>query len=152
MGEFLTASIVSLGLILASAAIFYEVIAHLWLFLPKLEGRPRRQILLTLLTLFGAHTAVVWLFGLTFYGLEHEQGFGHLAGSIGQGMMDYVYFSSVTYSSLGLGDVYPTGGLRMLVGVEAIMGLILIGWTITFTYLVTEKYIAHREARHKRRR
>jgi hypothetical protein len=28
------------------------------------------------------------------------------------------------------------------------MGLILIGWTVTFTYLVTEKYLAHKRRKH----
>jgi hypothetical protein len=38
--------------------------------------------------------------------------------------------------------------LRLLVGIEAILGLILIGWTITFTYIVTERYLAHRKEKH----
>ena len=80
--------------------------------------------------------------------MSDHLGFGEISGTVGHGMMDYVYFSAVTYSSLGLGDVYPTGGLRMLCAVEAIMGLLLIGWTVTFTYLVTDKYLAHKRRKH----
>lgn len=144
MIDFLVASLVSLTLLVSCAAIFYEVLAHVWVRLPRVEGRPRTQILFTILTLFGAHTVCVWLFGVTYFLLERYGDFGALAGNTPDGFLRYIYFSVVTYSSLGLGDVYPTGGLQLLVGVESILGLILIGWSVTFTYLVTEKYLFHR--------
>lgn len=142
--EFFVASVVSLGLILFCTAMFYEILAHVWLLLARLEARPRLQILVTVLSAFAGHTIAVWAFGLTAYVMSDHLGFGEIAGTVGHGVMDYVYFSAVTYSSLGLGDVYPTGGLRLVTAVEAITGLLLIGWTVTFTYLVTEKYLAHR--------
>lgn len=148
---FAQAAGISIALIIACVAIFYEVLAYCLMHLPKLEGHPRKQILLTVLMSFVGHTAAVWLFGLTYYVLSQHLGFGGLKGEIDHEMIDYVYFSAVSYSSLGLGDVYPVGGLQLLVGVEAILGLILIGWTITFTYLVTDKYLAHRSNRHQRR-
>ncbi len=146
--EFVVASVVSLGLILFCTAMFYEILAHVWLVLPRLEKHPRLQILLTVFSAFVGHTIAVWAFALTFYILDHGFGFGSLKGDTVHHILDYAYFSVVSYSSLGLGDVAPTGGLRLLVGVEAIMGLILIGWTVTFTYLVTEKYLAHKRRRH----
>ena len=56
-----------------------------------------------------------------------------------EGFLDYLYFSSVTYTSLGLGDVFPVGHLRFLTGVEALNGLVLIAWTGAFTYLAMGK-------------
>lgn len=151
MEQFAIAGSLSLLLILVCSAMFYEVLAHVWVNLPRLEGRPRLQILLTILATFLAHTVAVWAFGLTYYVLDKHFGFGTLAGNISHEMLEYVYFSSVSYSSLGLGDVYPTEGLQLLVGVEAILGLILIGWSVTFTYLVTEKYLVHRRERKVKR-
>ncbi len=148
--HFLIASVIATGLILVCVAIFYEIMAHVWLMLPRLEGRPRTQILLTVFASFLGHTIAVWVFGLTYYALEQYFAFGALTGHIEHGIFDFVYFSAVSYSSLGLGDVTPIGGLRLLVGVEAILGLILIGWTITFTYIVTEKYLVHRREKHKK--
>ena len=147
MTNFLIASLISLGLIAFCVAVFYEIMAHVWLLLPRLEGRPRTQILFTVLASFAGHTVAVWVFALTYFVLNYF-GFGTLTGHIDHHILDYVYFSVVSYSSLGLGDVAPTGGLRLLVGVEAILGLILIGWTITFTYIVTERYLAHRKEKH----
>lgn len=144
MQDFFIAAAISLMLILSCSAVFYEVLAHVWVNLPRLDGRPRAQIILTILATFLAHTVAVWIFGLTYYALDHWFDFGTLAGNITHELLEYIYFSAVSYSSLGLGDVYPTGGLQLLVGVEAILGLIMIGWSVTFTYLVTEKYLFHR--------
>ncbi len=150
MESFLIASLISLALIVVSVILFYEILAHVWLWLPKIEGKPALQILLTILAAFVGHTIVIWIFGLTYYALANHAGFGSLGGAV-HGIRDYVYFSGVTYSSLGLGDVYPTGDMRMLIAVEVILGLILIGWTITFTYLFTEKYLVHKRERHQRK-
>lgn len=152
MENFFIASAVALGLITFCVAVFYEIMAHVWLVLPRLEGRPRTQILFTVLASFAGHTVAVWMFALTYFVLANHLGFGMLTGNIDHHILDYVYFSVVSYSSLGLGDVAPTGGLRLLVGIEAILGLVLIGWTIAFTYLVTERYLAHRQAQHSKRK
>ncbi|MDX2095562.1 MAG: ion channel [Alphaproteobacteria bacterium] len=138
------ASLISLALILTCSSLFYEVLAHVWVRLPKIEGRPRLQIVFTIFATFFGHTLCIWIFGVTYYLLDKLFHFGTLGGNITHELLEYVYFSSVSYSSLGLGDVYPTGGLQLLVGVEAILGLVLIGWSVTFTYLVTEKYLFHR--------
>ena len=149
MENFLIAAGISLTLIMACVTAFYEVLAHVWVNLPRLEGRPRTQILFTLLATFFAHTVAVWVFGTAYYVLDHFFDFGTLNGTITHEFIEYIYFSAVSYSSLGLGDVYPSGGLQLLVGVEAILGLILIGWSVTFTYLVTEKYLFHRRNPHR---
>lgn len=146
--SFLFASVICLALIIVSVAVFYEILAHLWLFLPRIEGMPRSQILLTILATFVGHTVVVWLFGLTYYALAQYTQFGELGGVEAQHVLNYIYFSGVTYSSLGLGDVYPKGDLRLMIAVEAILGLILIGWSITVTYFATEKYLIHKREKH----
>ena len=144
MVSFLIASLISLVLIVACVSVFYEIMAHVWVNLPRLEGRPRLQILLTVIASFIGHTIAIWIFGIAFYLLVHHTGFGALSGDYGGDLLSFIYFSAVSYSSLGLGDIYPLGELRLLIGVVAILGLILIGWTITFTYLVTDKYLTHR--------
>ena len=58
-----------------------------------------------------------------------------------ESFFDCLYFSAATYTSLGLGDLVPTHDMRMLVGAEVLNGLVMIGWTISFTYL-TMKVLA----------
>ena len=152
MTSFLIASLISLALILFCVSVFYEILAHVWAWLPKLEGKPRTQILVTVLSTFVGHTIAVWTFGIVFFVLEHHFQFGELRGQFEKELINYVYFSGVTYTSLGLGDIYPQDELRLLIAVEALLGLILIGWSVTFTYLVTEKYLAHKREKHHSKR
>ena len=151
MESFFIAALISLALVIVCVVVFYEILAHVWVWLPKLEGKPRAQILLTVLASFLGHTIAIWIFGITFYTLEHTFSFGELSGAHARELLNYVYFSGVTYTSLGLGDIYPNDELRLLIAVEALTGLILIGWTVTFTYLVTEKYLAHKRERRSKR-
>lgn len=148
IGSFLVASLICLVLIVVSTMVFYEILARIWLLLPRLEGRSELQIILTILATFVGHTIIIWMFGITYYLLTNYGGFGALEGQHNQYFIDYIYFSGVTYSSLGLGDIYPSGDLRLMIAVEAILGLIMIGWTITITYFATEKYLVHKKERH----
>ena len=49
--------------------------------------------------------------------------------------MDVLYFSFSTYTSLGYGDIVALGDSRLLAGIESLIGLLLIAWTASFTYL-----------------
>ena len=73
-------------------------------------------------------------------GHGHTHRRGDTSGIYHLDFFGYLYFSSVTYSTVGFGDVTPEGALRMIAGVEALSGFILIGWTVTFTYLSMEKF------------
>lgn len=53
---------------------------------------------------------------------------------------DYFYFSAETFASLGLGDIYPIGNLRLMASFEVLSGLILIGWSASFTYIAMRKF------------
>jgi hypothetical protein len=41
---------------------------------------------------------------------------------------------------LGYGDVLPHGDLRLLAGLEALNGILLIGWTASYTFLSMERF------------
>ena len=46
-----------------------------------------------------------------------------------------LYWSAVTFVTVGFGDIVPTGPLRLLAGMEALTGFVLITWTASFLYL-----------------
>jgi hypothetical protein len=129
--------------------IFHEVLGHVWIALLKLEGRPRLQIFITMLACFFSHTLCIWLFAGIYYMMENWLHLGALHGVHAQSLIGYAHFSSATYSSLGFGDLYPTGPLQMIASIEVILGLMLIGWSVAFTYLVTDKYLVHKRNRHQ---
>lgn len=49
-----------------------------------------------------------------------------------------VYFSFVTFTTLGYGDITLSQGYRLLSGIEALNGIILVGWTTAMTFSVVQ--------------
>jgi hypothetical protein len=52
--------------------------------------------------------------------------------------LDSLYFSLITYTTVGYGDLHAIGDLRILAGIEAIIGIII---TSLFTVIVARKII-----------
>jgi hypothetical protein len=65
---------------------------------------------------------------------------GSLAGHLEGGTLDFFYFSIATYTTLGIGDLHPSGAMRLVAGIESLNGLVLIGWSASFTYLTMEEF------------
>lgn len=61
--------------------------------------------------------------------------------------LDYVYFSAITYTTLGYGDLVPTGPIRFLTGTEALIGLMLITWSASITFLEMQRHWSARRER-----
>lgn len=60
-------------------------------------------------------------------------------------LTDCTYFSFATYTSLGFGDVVPTGPIRFLAGIESLVGLVMIGWTASFLYVEMTQFWSDRK-------
>jgi len=132
--------VISTLLVLAMVLIHYEVLRYTSLLLPRLTIPPRPRILVVILAAFFAHTIEVWLFAGAYYFLADYYVIGGFGGTLESHFVDYLYFSTATYTSLGYGDIYPLGGLRLMAGIETIAGLMMIGWSASFTYLTMEKF------------
>ena len=87
-----------------------------------------------------AHVIEIWVFGAGFYFLVMNPAFGNLVGNYQHSLLDSVYFSFVTYTSLGIGDIVPIGNLRFLAGLETLTGLVLITWTASFMYIEMQRF------------
>lgn len=74
------------------------------------------------------HMAQIQVYGVALYAYAQWTG-ERLAGEATGSVLDFMYFSYASYTSLGLGDIYPTGSLRLLAGAEALLGLLMIGIT-----------------------
>ena len=48
---------------------------------------------------------------------------------------DHLSFSYAAFTTVGVGDIVPTGPLRVLAGMEALTGFVLITWTASYLYL-----------------
>ncbi|NDF11983.1 MAG: two pore domain potassium channel family protein [Proteobacteria bacterium] len=134
------AAIISILLVVVTTIIYYDVLRITWELLPKFKMSPRKRIIIVILAIFVGHTLAVWIYGVTYWVVAKYPFLGSLQGAYNTEFLDYVYFSVVTYSSLGFGDLLPLGAIRMISGVEALNGLVLIGWSISFTYLVMHDF------------
>jgi len=134
------AMIASTLLVVLCILIHYEVLRLTSDHLGELPVSPRARILVGVIACFAAHTVEVWLYGVAYYVSIEAFALGGFGGQPAAGFEDSLYFSAVTYTSLGLGDYYPTRGLRLIAGVEALNGLMMISWSASFTYLAMEKY------------
>ena len=133
-------SAIGLSALLVTINIFvhYEVLRFLSAYVPELKLAVRVKVLVVVLGCFVAHTIEVWLYALA-YMLISRTGLGSLKGQVEGDFAEYLYFSATSYSTLGFGDVYPIGALRLISGVEGINGLFLIAWSTSFTYFVMDK-------------
>ena len=135
--------IINTFLVLATIVIHYEVLFQLSkrLSLTK-KITPSYKVLICVFTIFLAHVVEIWLFGMGYYFSSQLDGIGNLFGKTANHgiILDYVYLSFVTYTTLGYGDLVASGYLRYLTGVEALVGLILITWSASFLFIEMGKY------------
>lgn len=125
-------------LTVGAAAFHYEVlIATSRLARPR-QGRP--TLLLVLLALVMAHTVEIGLFAAGYWAGDTLFGLGGFAGERLVAGMDYFYFASETFTSLGYGDIYPVGDLRMLAGANTLAGLLLLAWSGAFLFSLVEEW------------
>lgn len=142
----------SVVLVLATVVIHYEGLRVTSDLLPRLTMPPRQRMLAVLFAVFALHTVEVWLYGIGYLVVDRYVDIGDFGGEGPVTILDYVYFSTVSYTSLGFGDMYPLKGLRFVAGVEALNGLLLIGWSVSFTFLAMQEFWGlHRQMTDARR-
>lgn len=132
------------ALVAMAVMIHYEMLYRLSRFMPELQIKHRYRLVVGIFGALLAHIAEIWMFAVGYYVLIRFTSLGSLivfgSGETIHSVMDCVYYSFVTYTTLGFGDVIPTGSLRFLTGLESLTGLVLITWTASFMYFEMQKY------------
>lgn len=121
-------------LLLASAMVVLTVIMHLTglallarslrvgMRLPaRLRLAPITLLIAAAIGLFTIHTAEIWSFAALYLVLQAAPDFEQA-----------LYFSTVTYASIGYGDVLMAKPWRILGAIEGATGVILLGWSTAF--------------------
>ena len=103
--------------------------------LPKPKWHPRRRMIFLILAMLTLHVTEVWIFGLSYFFLIGFEGYGALQGVENANLVDCIYFSASVFSTVGFGDIYPVGAIRIMTGTEAIAGLTLITWSASYTFV-----------------
>ena len=112
--------------------IHYEFLYRFTILMPRMRVRHRFRIVLGVFGALTAHALEVWIFAVSFYFMHYAEGWGDLEGNFTGELLDFVYFSFTSYTTLGTGDIEPFGDLRFLTGLESLTGLLLINWTASF--------------------
>jgi hypothetical protein len=134
------AIVASLLLIALTTLIHYEALRFMNGLLPSLAIPNRTKLLVVMFGAFAAHFLEIGVYGGALYLIAHELGIGKLGGQLMFSFENCLYYSAETYTSLGFGDLTPHGPLRLLAGVEALNGLLLIGWSASFAYISMERF------------
>ncbi len=135
----IAAFIVNSILVAVAVLIHYEALNRLSILIPKLPIKHRLRVLFGIFGTLIAHVIEIWVFAFGYYFMVHHDGFGALEGHFDQSLMDCSYFSFVSYTSLGFGDIVAKGDIRFLAGLEALTGLVLITWTASFMFIEMQK-------------
>ena len=144
--SFVIATVITLFLVFITVTIHYEVLRLISEIIPKLKMQPRVRILVVIYGAFFAHTVEVLVFTCAYYGLTTHLSIGGFHGVQNSDFFGFFYYSTVVYTSLGFGDILPQGNMRLLAGAEGLLGLLMIGWSASFTYLMMEKlWLDHRK-------
>jgi voltage-gated potassium channel len=85
----------------------------------------------TAIVLIALHSVEVVVWALTYRWLP--------AATVLQTFEESVYFSLVTFTTLGYGDITLQPGPRLLSGIEAMNGILLFGWSTALFFAVFQR-------------
>lgn len=126
-------------IVAVAVLIHFEALNFLSTITPKIPIRHRLRVLVGVFGALVAHLIEIWVFALGYYFMVHHVNLGTLTGNSSNSLMDCVYFSFVSFTTLGFGDIVATGDARFLSGLEALTGLVLITWTASFMFIEMQK-------------
>lgn len=130
--------IVALLLLAATVIMHYEFLQFAGTLPRRLSYPTRSRIIIVIGVVLAAHVLEAGLYAVAYYAIQAHFGAGGLAGHLEGDPLDFFYFSMATYTTLGIGDLHPSGAMRIVASIESLNGLVLIGWSASFTYLTME--------------
>lgn len=117
--------------------IHYEMLNLVTNFIDKEKKRNRREMIFIVSVIVAAHLIEAVVFALMFYIRKDLLELDIFNNGQNLSPLEYYNFSLENYTSLGYGDVFiQGGGGRFLSAMESVVGLILIGWSSSFMFLI----------------
>jgi len=133
-----------LGLLLAMATITIHAIGTAWWIshlkrIPQTKQRTDAQrfvmelrvLCSTAAVLLSLHILEVVVWGVAYLMLD--------GGELVTSFEEAIYFSMVTFASLGYGDVVIDGPWRLLAAIQAMTGLLAFGWSSALMFAIVQK-------------
>lgn len=136
---------ITLAVIVCCVSLHYEGLTYLQRRLGHADLSPRRlRVLFGIIGVLLMHAVEIILFAIGYLLADLVPGAGSIGGIGHRLFLDVCYFSAITYTTVGYGDLAPIGALRFLAAAESLVGFVLVSWSASFTYLVMERYWGQR--------
>ena len=132
--------LVNVLIVVLTVLVHYEFLYQATELLPKFKIRHRARIVSVVFIALFAHIIEIWIYAYAYFRMHNSEDWGSLQGNFDGSLLDSLYFSFTTFSTLGFGDIEPLGDLRFLVGMEALAGFVLITWSASFLYFEMQRY------------
>ena len=100
----------------------------------------RKQMLFAILGVLALHMAQIWIFGVAWWALLHFPDAGAISGATHVQWHGALFLSALAFTSLGFDAWVPVGAIRILAGVEALTGLVLVAWSASFAFLQMQRH------------
>lgn len=91
-------------------------------------GRAAIVVLIGVFGVFALHTIEIWLYAALYRALGETASFEQA-----------LYFSTVTFASIGYGDIVLSPSWRLLSAIEGANGVILFAWSTAFLLTITAR-------------
>ena len=132
-GQLMLGMLLILTTVLVHGLSFDYLIRFLLFLVPKVTLRlPRhgKPLLLsvTVMGIFLAHVVEIWIWAFVFLMTEELQS-----------LESAIYYSTVTFTTVGYGDITFSDQWRLLSSVEAANGMLLFGWSTAFIFEVMRR-------------
>lgn len=127
------------SMVVCTFAFHYHVLIWLSSSKQQFQLRGQSQVLAIVIVLFLVHIIEIGFYAVI-YGLSVSLfNIGLFEGAPVSNAMNYLYYSGVIYTTLGLGDIQPLGHIRFITAIEALNGFLLITWSASFTFLAMSR-------------
>lgn len=132
----LYAALLALVLVAAVVLTHFQALRLMSEWQNRLPWPRHLKVLGIIFGLIFAHALEAFLFSLGYSAGSGWMGLGDFMGQPNPTLAQMFYFSIETYTTQGVGDLYLVGALRLVASIEPLVGLILIGWSTSFTFLI----------------
>ncbi len=126
--------LLTVGIHLVGLALLMRVLRTRTRLFRRLQIMPLTLLLAATIGIFAIHTTEIWLFAALYIRLQAFSDFEQA-----------LYFSTVSYASIGYGDVLMPKDWRILGAIEGAAGIIMLGWSTAFlvSLLTQLKLLGH---------
>ena len=127
-------------LVLLAVSIHLGMLHSMKVLMPRWHFLNRNRVGALILAAIMVHILEIGLFAIGLGILVSSGDHGQLVGAYEPGFAGDFYYSAITYTAVGFGDIWPTGPLRLFTAIEAITGLLLIAWTASAVFLAMQQF------------